>query len=77
MVCKWRSIGEALGIEHHDLEAIDKNYPDVNRCLTEVLSLWLKMAYDTKKYGKPTWQLLKHAVQSPAGGNNPALAENI
>lgn len=43
--------------------------------LEQVLNLWLKKQYDTKRYPIPSWRSLCVAVHS--GGENPALANDI
>ena len=30
-----------------------------------------------EKYGEPSWQSLREAVRSPAGGDSPVIADNI
>jgi hypothetical protein len=75
----WRGVGLALRL-HPDvlnrIEADCRGY-GVERCLEKTLSQWLQKAYDTARYGQPSWQLLVAAVADPAGGNNRALAEQI
>ena len=46
-------------------------------CLTDMLRLWLTQSYDVIKYGEPSWQMLENAVRVRAGGNNPAVADQI
>ena len=43
--------------------------------LNEILTEWLKKAYNTTRFGLPSWKLA--AVAHPAGGNDRALAERI
>ena len=75
---KWKNIGLALGLDYHQLRAIEtSSISDVNDCLTEMLSLWLNKTYDVEKHGEPTWQLLHDAVYHPAGGNNPSVADDV
>ena len=76
----WKRIGLALRLDSEKL----RNYPFVGNIdaddddyLTMMLSLWLKQEYNTKRFGKPTWQQLADAVGHPAGGNNNALAARI
>lgn len=53
-------------------------YPqNPKRCLREVVTKWLEKAYNTCRYGLPTWRTLVKAVSDPAGGDNPDLAERI
>ena len=42
-----------------------------------MLTQWLKRNYNVKKFGEPSWQRLVEAVGDPAGGTNPALANQI
>lgn len=73
----WRGIGKALRLHPDLLHRIEANYLDVEQRLDEVLTEWLKKAYDTTRFGLPSWKLLVEAVAHCAGGNDPALAEKI
>ena len=74
---KWKSIGLALRLKPHVLNKIERDYPYVQDRLQNVLTEWLNKAYNTARFGEPSWQLLVAAVAHPAGGNNPALAQHI
>ena len=75
---KWKRIGLALRLDPDLLERIrQKNYTDVQDYLSDVLTEWLKKAYNTVRFGDPSWKLLVEAVAHPAGGNDCALAEKI
>ena len=73
---RWRDIGLVLGISDSILQTIETN-KDVRVCLTNMLRLWLHQKYNVRKYGEPSWQSLKRAVKSPAGGDSPGLADKI
>ena len=73
----WRGVGKALRLHPDLLNRIGKDRSDVTERLEEVLTEWLKKAYDTTRFGPPSWELLVAAVAHPAGGNNRALAEQI
>ena len=77
MAAKWRDIGLALGLNFNDLEKIRASEQGINDRLTDMLSLWLRRAYNVKGHGEPSWQKLSDAVKSPAGGNDPALADEL
>ena len=70
---KWRSIGLALGLRDADLGALLTEGKSVYECLTDMLRLWLNQSHDVIK----SWQMLEKAVRARAGGNNPALADQI
>ena len=75
---KYYNLGIELGLHPGKLEAIKQTHSnDVAQALTQVLLLWLKRQYDVETHGPPTWQKLREAVDSPSGGDNPALAEEI
>ena len=75
---RYYQLGIVLGLPLGKLEAIRKTHSqDVEQALTQVLLLWLKQQYNVEKFGCPTWQRLREAVDSPSGGENPALAERI
>ena len=73
----WRAIGLALRLRDPDLGAIAVGDKSVYGCLTDMLRLWLNKSYDVIKYGEPSWQMLENAVRARAGGNNPAIADQI
>jgi hypothetical protein len=77
VAARWRDIGLALGISDSKLETIEANKSDVRDRLTDMLRLWLNRAYNVEKYGEPSWQSLREAVRSPAGGDSPATADKI
>ena len=77
VAAKWRDIGLVLGISDPKLETIEANKSDVKDRLTDMLRLWLNKAYDVERYGQPSWQGLREAVKNPAGGDSPALADEI
>ena len=73
----WRGIGLALRLHNPDLRKIATEGKDVMDCLRDMLELWLNKSYDVIKYGEPSWQMLENAVRARAGGNNPAVADQI
>ena len=77
VAARWRDIGLALGISDSKLETIEANKSDVRDRLTDMLRLWLNRAYNVEKYGEPSWQSLREAVRSPAGGDSPVTADKI
>ena len=74
---KWKRIGLALRLDPDLLRRIRCNNTDVEDCLVDVLTQWLKKAYNTSVFGDPSWKLLVEAVAHPAGGNDCALADKI
>ena len=63
-----------LGLPPGELEAIRKAHSqDMEVALIQVLLLWLRQRYNVEKFGRPTWQKLKEAVDR----ENHALAEKI
>ena len=77
MAAQWRDIGLVLGISDAKLEMIEANKSSVKDRLTDMLRLWLNKAYKVERYGEPSWQTLREAVRSPAGGDAPAEADKI
>ena len=75
VVARWKSIGLALRLDISQLNEIESDNKKSSDCLTRVLTLWLNKAYNTERFGEPSWKLLARAVADPVGGNNPALAE--
>ena len=78
IAAKWKDVGIALRLRPSDLDGIETTHStSPERCLTEMLMLWLRRNYNVEKFGEPTWQQLVEAVMAPAGGANPALANCI
>ena len=77
MAVKWRAIGLALGLRSSQLEMIHHDNRTCEEYVTAMVTEWLNQAYDVTQYGMPTLQRLSEAVISPAGGNNPAAADDI
>ena len=77
VACRWRKIGLALRLDPDLLNRIRGNHTDVEDCLEDVVTNWLKKAYDVTRFGAPSWKLLVEAVAHQAGGNDRALAERI
>ena len=75
---KWKRIGLALRLSLNLLDKIQcENHGDTENCLRDVLTQWLKKAYNTSVFGDPSWKLLVGAVAHRAGGNDCALADKI
>ena len=74
---KWQNMCLALGL-HRLADEIAAIYPGCPRdCLREVIVRWLRKVHNVECYGPPTWKTLVKAVADEAGGENPALAEQI
>ena len=73
----WKGIGEALRLTPSVLDIIEFDGKNAESRMNKVLTEWLKKAYNTTRFGLPSWKLLVAAVAHPAGGNNHALAEEI
>ena len=67
-----------LRVHPDELDTIKvTHYMSLYNAQNEAASLWLKGAYDIKRFGPPSWRSLVEAVACEAGGNNPALAKSI
>ena len=78
IIAEYYKFGISLRLKPGELQAIRKSCgQDVDQAFTDVLLAWLRQRYNIAKYGPPTWRMLVRAVDSPAGGNNPALALTI
>ena len=69
-------LGVELGLPAGELDVIRKDHA-VDQAFNEVILRWLRQQYNVARFGHPTWKRLVEAVQSPIGGNNPALAVEI
>ena len=70
----YYQLGIGLGLPPGELSSIRKGAQDIEQAFSEVLVAWLK---NVGVLGPPTWRRLVEAVDSPAGGNHPALAMSI
>ena len=70
----YYQLGIVLGLPPGELSSIRKGAQDIEQAFSEVLVAWLK---NVGVLGPPTWRRLVEAVDSPAGGNHPALAMSI
>ena len=67
-----------LGLRNSILEVIrSKEQGDIYDSLRGVIVEWLKMNYNTAKFGQPTWRRIVEAVRATTGGRNPALADRL
>ena len=74
----WKKFGGALNIDEKILRKIaaEKN-EKTEECLHETLHEFLKMNYDTKAHGRPSWRLIVQALAHRNGGNDKELALEI
>ena len=69
---KWMNIGIELDLQQSDLTAIEAAHrSDIGRCLTEMLTLWLKQVDPP-----PTWSKMVAALQHRIIGEGE-LAEQV
>ena len=73
---RWRDIGIALRLKQGDLDTVE-TLACPRKCLSEMLTIWLRKKYNVEKFGEPTWRRLVEVVMDPAGGADPALAHSI
>ena len=68
---KWKFIGIELGIDTGTLDAIEADHKKAERCLVELVNLWLR-----KNDPRPTRRALINALKSPTvAGNKSPLSE--
>jgi hypothetical protein len=74
----YYQFGIELGLPLREMNAVQKAFrQDIPQAFIEVLQIFLNHRYNIEKYGPPTWRKLVGAVDSPAGGNNHALAKKM
>ena len=62
---RWRVFCTILHLRSENLNVIERNNPgDAETCLCSALEDWLKMNYDYKKHGTPSWRKLAEAAKS-------------
>ena len=59
----WKDIGIELDLKVTDLDTIETNHGNVNKCFSEMLTLWLKRANPP-----PNWSAMVKALKEPAVG---------
>ncbi len=78
VAAKWKAIGTALRIKRNKLDELESTHKgDVQDCLADTVAEYVRMCYDTKKHGEPTWLKIIKAVEHSAGGNNKAHAITV
>ena len=74
----YYQLGVELGLSPGELDAIRReNSHDADQAFNVVVLRWLRQQYQVERFGRPTWKRLIEAVESPVGGNNPALAAQM
>ena len=72
----WRLIAGLLGLEHNDIQGIDRRSADDNECVERVFDTWLKNANslpNKKRYPKKWSELIRLLRDSDLG----ELAEDL
>ena len=79
IAAKWKDVGMALRLRPSDLDSIETSPHSTSpvKCLSEMLTHWLRKNFNVGRFGEPTWRRLVEVVMDPAGGANPALANSI
>ena len=63
LASEWYQLSTYLGLHMSIIDRIKSDFPnDSRRCLSEALKEWIKMNYDTERYGKPSWKTLLDAI---------------
>ena len=68
---KWYSLGVQLQVPIESLKCIETEHHQMNRCLLEMLTVWLKCTTPP-----PTWNILTEALESPPVGER-LLAQKL
>ena len=71
VAAKWYSLGLQLHIPIETLQCIEAEHNQMNRCLLEMLTVWLKCTTPP-----PTWNILTEALESPPVGER-LLAQQL
>ena len=63
LAAKWEQLSGFLGLRISLIETIKQNHPGDNvGCWNEALKHWIKQAYNTSKFGEPSWRTLLKAI---------------
>ena len=68
---KWYSLGVQLQVSVETLKCIEVEHHQMNRCLLEMLTVWLKCTNPS-----PIWNILTEALESPPVGER-LLAQQL
>ena len=75
---RYFEIGTMLHLRHHVLNRIRSlNSVSFSMRMSEMITEWLKLNYNTKRFGPPTWNALVIAVAKGPGGADEACARDI
>jgi len=77
VAAQWQHLGIHLGIRIDKLNVIELQEESPTKCLTQMLTYWLRRAYDVTRFGEPTWVKLVEVIGHEAGGGDPSLAAEI
>ena len=63
LIAQWREVGQVLGFEGHELDAINaNNQGNVQKCMNQVFQTWRDREGHTSNY---SWETLAEAIRSP------------
>ncbi len=62
LAAEWRRIATKLQLREGAMNTIDANNRITESCLHCAITEWLKLNYNTKKNGLPSWRMLAKAV---------------
>lgn len=59
----WQNLGLALGLPYPTLKRIDEEQRGaIDKCMTEMLAVWLQQRDQVSSKGVPSWSTLKMAL---------------
>ncbi len=64
LVAQWRRIATKLRLRESVVSTIEVDNKRAEDCLHFAMTKWLKLKYNTKKNGLPSWRMLAKAVYS-------------
>jgi hypothetical protein len=63
LASKWHQLSAYLGLKASIIDRIRSDFPnDSLVCWSEALKEWIRMNYDTQRFGKPSWKTLLKAI---------------
>ena len=63
LASKWQLLSTYLGLKLSIVDRIKSDFSgDSLGCWNEALKEWIKMNYNTEKFGKPSWKTLLKAI---------------
>jgi hypothetical protein len=63
LASEWQQLSTYLGLKASIVDRMKRDFPSDSRgCWSEAIKEWIRMNYDTQKFGKPSWKTLLKSI---------------